>query len=313
MARPFRLLALLAVLTAALAWTPAGAAAGGGRDHRGGQERVNDAVALGPSPATGTRARPAPSSKPAPSRPAPSDPAAPAHPPASDVLFEGNRVSDFWIDHSAPAAISETADPTGSGARVMKMTVDDGDVFPITPTENPRAELLSPGLIDAGEEIWLQTEFFIPADYPTVPSGGWVSLVSFYGAPFNGPSPWRIELAGERIQWQRNGTYDYDVPWQAPMPRGRWTTVLVHERFAADGFVEMWIDGQRIDFFDSGTYNPSRQTPTSRLEMATMDASNGAGPNSAKIMQYRRQGMFDSGSIYFGPLRLGTTRAAVEA
>jgi hypothetical protein len=231
----------------------------------------------------------------------------------SGLAFSGRHVSDFWLDHSAPTAISEVADPAGSGETVMKMDVSDQDVYPVTPTENPRAELLSPPLLQAGQEVWLATKFLVPSDYPTIPKGGWVSLVSFYGAPFDGPSPWRIELAGDNMQWQRNGTYDYDVPWQAPLERDRWNTVLVHERFAADGFVEMWVNGQQITFFSSGGYNPSSVSPTTQLSMATMDGSNGAGANSAKIMQYREAGMFGSGSIYFGPLLLGESRAAVEA
>jgi hypothetical protein len=231
----------------------------------------------------------------------------------SSLLFNGENASDFWINHSAPGAVSDTTDPAGSGAKAIEMTVGDQDVYPITPTENPRAELLSPGIIKAGQEVWLQTKFFIPSDYPAVPSGGWVSLVSFYGAPFNGPSPWHLELAGNSLQWQRNGTYGYDVPWQTPLAKGGWTTVLVHERFASDGFIEMWINGQPIQFFNSGSStNPSGHAATTHLEMATMDSSNDEGANSAKIMQYRKHGMFGSGSIYFSGLRLGTSRAAVE-
>jgi hypothetical protein len=249
-----------------------------------------------------------------------SRPAAPQSPPASTVSsvpsglsFSGRQVGDFWLDHSAPEAISEVPDPTGGSGSVLKMDVSDQDVYPVTPTENPRAELLSPPVMQAGQEVWLATKFLVPADYPTVPKDGWVSLVSFYGAPFNGPSPWRIELAGENMQWQRNETYGYDVPWKAPLVRDRWNTVLVHERFATDGFVEMWINGEPITLFSSGGYNPSHQSPTTQLAMATMDGSNDAGANSAKIMQYRKAGMFGSGSVYFGPLLLGESRAAVEA
>ncbi len=231
----------------------------------------------------------------------------------SGLAFNGSRVGDFWANHSAAEAISEVPDPTGSGETVLKMDVSDEDVYPVTPTENPRAELLSPPLLQGGQEVWLATKFLVPTDYPTVPKSGWVSLVSFYGAPYNGPSPWRIELAGENIQWQRNETYGYDVPWKAPLVRGEWNTVLVHERFAADGFVEMWVNGQQITFFASGGYNPSQAPPTTQLAMATMDGSNDAGANSAKIMQYREAGMFEAGSIYFGPLLLGESRAAVEA
>jgi hypothetical protein len=45
--------------------------------------------------------------------------------------------------------------------------------------------------------------------------------------------------------------------------------------------------------------------------MATVDTSNNGGPNHAKIMQYRQKGLFDVATVYFGALKVGTTRAAV--
>jgi hypothetical protein len=97
-----------------------------------------------------------------------------------------------------------------------------------------------------------------------------------------------------------------------PLVRTKWVTLLLHERFAADGWVEMWIDGQPITFFLPGTHNPSNQPPTDHLEMSTADSSNNGGPNSAKIMQYREAGMFEVATVYFGPLKIGNTRESVE-
>jgi Polysaccharide lyase len=211
--------------------------------------------------------------------------------------------------HEAPNAITEVPNPLGGGETVFKFTVGDDDVAPITPTENPRAEALSPALIEPGSEIWLKTKFMLPENFPSVP--GWMSLVSIYGPPFNGPSPWRIGVGEGGIQWQRNGTYGYDIPWQIPLVREKWVTVLLHERFATDGWVEMWIDGQAIAFFSQGTYNPSNHPPTGRLEMATADSSNNGGPDAAKIMQYREVGMFETATVYFGSLQVGKTRASV--
>jgi hypothetical protein len=63
----------------------------------------------------------------------------------------------------------------------------------------------------------------------------------------------------------------------------------------------MWIDGQQVSFPGAGQ----------RISMKTMDSSNDEGPNAAKIMQYREAGMFSSASVYFGPLKLGTSRTSV--
>ncbi len=222
-----------------------------------------------------------------------------AQPQPSDLLFDGSQISDFDQLQEAPGAITEVADPAGSAETAFQMTVADQDVYPITPTDNPRAQALSPALIHDGDEIWLQTKFMLPQDMPSV--HGWMSLVSIYGAPFDGSSPWQIEVADNEIRWERNGTYDWDVPWRMPLVKGSWVSVLLHERFASDGWVEMWIDGQQVSFFGDD----------SRLSMQTMDSSNDGGPNAAKIMQYREAGMFNSASVYFGPLKLGTTRASV--
>jgi hypothetical protein len=224
---------------------------------------------------------------------------APSPTQPSGLLFNGAHISDFDELQAAPGAITEVPDPAGSSETDFQMTVSNQDVYPVTPTDNPRAQALSPPVIHPGDEIWLQTKFMLPQNLPTVK--GWMSLIQIYGAPFDGSSPWEIDVAENEILWQRNGTYDWDIPWRMPLVKDRWISVLLHERFADDGWVEMWIDGQPVDFFEGGT----------RLSMQTMDSSNNGGPNAAKIMNYREAGMFDSASVYFGPLKLGTTRASV--
>lgn len=218
---------------------------------------------------------------------------------SSDLLFDGSRISAFANLQAADGAITEVPDPAGSGETVFDLNVDESDVYPVTPTDNPRAQALSPPIIRPGDEFWLRTKFMLPADMPEV--DGWMSLVAIYGAPFAGPGPWEIEIAGDEIHWMRNGTYDWDVPWSMPLVKGRWVEILLHERFGSDGWVEMWVDGQPVSFFGR----------EQRLSMQTMDESNNGGANEAKIMQYREAGMFDSASVYFGALKVGKTRASV--
>jgi hypothetical protein len=227
----------------------------------------------------------------------------------SDLLFNGSRLADFDQVHAAPGAISEVSNPLGGGGSALEFTVDESDVYPVTPTENPRAQALSPSFIDPGEEFWMRTSFLVPTSFPEV--DGWLCLSQIYGEPFDGSSPWQIGIGGDNLVWQRNDTYDYDVPFEMPLPKGRWVDVLVHQRFAADGWVEMWIDGQPVTFFASSSHNPNDVAPTQRLAMATVDHSNGGGPNHAKIMQYREAGLFDSATVFFGSLLVGTTRDSV--
>ena|GEM_PF-1526759 len=280
---------------------------------------------------------PAPAPAPAPEEPAPEEPAAPApeepaplpapeepvpapepeepapapEPEPLPDLFNGATIGSFALLQAAPGAIREVADPLGSGSSIFSFTVKESDVYPITPTENPRAQALSPSFIDPGEEFWLRTKLMLPTDFPQV--DGWMCLSQVYGPPFGGPSPWQIGIRGNKLMWQRNGTYKYDIAWEMPLPRGRWVDVLVHQRFASDGWVEMWVDGERVTFFQNSSYNPSGVAPTQRLAMATRDASNNGGPNHAKIMQYRQKGLFDVATVYFGALEVGTSRTAVGA
>ena len=229
---------------------------------------------------------------------------------SGSLLFDGTKIIDYPVNQSAPGAITEVPDPLGSGESVFKMTVNNKDVAPITPTDNPRAQLLTPNMIVPNEEFWLQTKFLLPTNLPSIP--GWMSLVAIYGAPFAGSGPWGVAITENEFRFQRNATYDWDIPWKAPLIKGAWVTVLLHERFATNGWVEMWIDGKQLKFFPPGNYNPNHVDETERLAMETMDASNDGAANAAKIMQYRELNMFETGTVYFGALKLGTSRSSVE-
>jgi hypothetical protein len=226
--------------------------------------------------------------------------------------FHGTRIDEFSLVQAAPGAIAEVPEPLGGHGRVLAMTVDDGDVYPITPTENPRAQLASPANIEPGDELWWSTEFLLPDSFPSnVP--GWVTVMEGpYGPPYGETPPWHIEVHEDRIQWSRNGTYGFDVPWETQLVKSRWITVMVHERFARDGFIEMWIDGKQVTFFPGGTQNPSHLPPTQRLEMKTQDSTNDAAPNSLYIQNYREAGMFESVETYARGLTIGRSQAAVE-
>src|SRR5262249_1507287 len=105
-------------------------------------------------------------------------------PPSSELLFSARRIRHFALPQEARNASPELPDPPGSGETVLKMTVNDQDVAPVTPTENPRAQALSPDMINQGQEFWLASKFLLPPDFPaTVP--GWMAIISVYGAPFN--------------------------------------------------------------------------------------------------------------------------------
>ena len=229
------------------------------------------------------------------------------------LLFRGEKISDFPMNQSAPGAVSEVPDPTGSGQSVFQMTVKNSDVYPVTPTSDPRAQLLSPAIIDDGEEFWWSGSFFLPSDFPTdVP--GWLTVMEGpYGEPFDGTPPWHIEVNGDSLRWQRNDTYDWDIPWEMPLVRNSWVDVTVHEKFGAEGWVEMWVNGQQSTFFAQDANNPNHEPQSTRISMATRDHSNDQGPNFTVIQSYRKAGMFGTVSLFQGPMAIGTSKAAVES
>ena len=231
---------------------------------------------------------------------------------AAGFGFLGTQIADFPSNQSAPGAVTEVPDPAGSGETVLKMTVADDDVYPLTPTDNPRAALLTPTAIHPGEEFWWRSKFLLPRTFPASVPGWLVVLEGPYGPPFYGTPPWHIEVNRNHIQWSRNSTYGWDVPWRMPLVRGRWIHVLMHCRLSTHGFVEMWIDGRRVTFFAGATYDPGDVAPTGRLRMSTVDDSNDAGPNFVSLMSYRERGMFPSVTIYQGPTAVGPTPASVR-
>jgi hypothetical protein len=225
--------------------------------------------------------------------------------------FVASTVTGFQLNQSAPGAVTEIPDPAGGDETAFRMTVSDGDVYPATPTRDPRAELLSPATIRPDDRYWWHAKFFLPRSFPaSVP--GWVTLLEGpYGPPYAGTPSWHLEVHGNQIQWSRNRTYGWDVPWRMPLVRGRWIEVLVHGRLAKRGFVEMWVDGERVTFFDGGGRNPERHPPTRRLWMRTLDDANDEGPNYVSLLNYRQRGMFRSVTVFHGPMALGPTRASV--
>lgn len=243
---------------------------------------------------------------------------------SAEILFEAQHVADFEkIEECTSERTTEVSDPLGSGRTVLGFTVHDTDVYgagcphapgPPKGSPNPRAQGVSPALIEEGDEFWLRAKILIPSSYPTLSgSGSFLTMIGLYGPPFEGSSPWRFEAQGGNFIYERNSTYG-DTPWKAPLEKGKWVEIMVHERFAAgqDGWIEFWFNGNQVTFFKPGSSdNPKKEEPTQKLVMATRDASNDGGANSFRMAQYRAAGVFDVGSLYFQFLKVGETRASV--
>jgi hypothetical protein len=138
-----------------------------------------------------------------------------------------------------------------------------------------------------------------------------MTLISIYGSPFAGTSPWRMEVKSNEYVYQRNETYSSDIPWNTPLITGKWMEVLTHEKFGNEGSLEIWFNGNKLRFFSPGSWNPSHYPETEKLEMETMDSSNNEGLNSVRIGQYRQVGMFETATVYYEFVKVGTTRESV--
>ena len=243
---------------------------------------------------------------------------------SEQILFEAQHLADFEkIEECTSERTTEVPDPLGSGRTVLGFTVYNTDVSgpgcphvpgPPAGSPDPRAQGLSPAEVEEGAEFWLRAKILIPSTYPTLPGGGgFLTMIGLFGPPFEGSSPWRFEAQGANFLYERNSTYG-DTPWKAPLEKGKWVEIMLHERFAEgkNGWIEFWFNGNQVTFFKPGSSeNPNEEEPTQKLFMATRDASNNGGANSFRMAQYRKAGMFEVGTLYFQFMKVGKTKASV--
>lgn len=214
------------------------------------------------------------------------------------LLFDGAHVGNFdLVQSAAPNRIQEVPDPLGGGGNALRFRVPDGDVYPNTPTENPRAQALTPNFIKPGLEFWVHDQVMLPSSFPS--NLPWLSMLSIYGPPYEASSPLNFAVNTDEIMLKRNGTYGFDSPWRMPLAgnRNRWIDFRLHERFGRDGWIELWIDGKPITF----------ENGHERLYMATRDSSNDTGPNHVTINNYRTHGYASEVTVYHRGFRVGRT------
>lgn len=234
--------------------------------------------------------------------------------PDGDLLFDAdvarNGLSSYaHVIHGE--RISVVDDPVlGDARQVMRFTVQDGDVGP---TPNPRAQVETPKVVREGDEVWVGWSTLFPSSWPDrLPPGGasWITLSELYGPPYSGAAPVKLGMRSgvDALTWQRNGTYDWDVPWEeGPVVKNRWYDQVLHVRLSDDpevGFVELYIN-------TGAGWEQQTLGGTSRLHMRTLDSANGGGPNYHKLALYRKRGMYPVLTVFHGEHRVGTSFDAV--
>jgi Polysaccharide lyase len=221
----------------------------------------------------------------------------PAPTPAPAPFFDGTRLAAWNQRLGNPAAMTEV---TLDGRQAIKMTVLDSDGERFGPTKDPRAQLSTPHLLTLGKEFFWGGYFYLPSSTfgPGIP--GWLNLWEMFGEPFDESPPFELQVYKNVLRYNRNRTYGWDVPWQAPLTGflDRWVRVDAHLKVGdkTSGFVELSID---------------RKLVLPKLQMATWDASNSGQPNVAIIQSYRQKGILPSATVYFAETKLGDTLASV--
>jgi hypothetical protein len=229
--------------------------------------------------ATPTSGTTPPPTTPPPTTPPPSSGGNPT--PTGVKIFDGTRLSSWpTVIEASSDRITEVPDPLGGGKTVLRFHVDDSDTV-ISP--NPRAQLESPNFVNPGDEIWWGGRILFPSNFPTPSNSGWISVDSVYGPPYAGASPAPIQVVkcacDSAPSWGLVNTNWTTRYWGFPLSsiRGKWMTWLVHEKFAASGWMEVWVNGQNV---------------MPRRNITLIDSANNGGTNHVSQTFYRQKGMF---------------------
>lgn len=123
-------------------------------------------------------------------------------------------------------------------------------MYPLTPTENPRAQLSSPRYIYDGDTRWISFSVRFPADFPVVPSDAWLVFFQWHGRPYDGSPPVGFQVINDVIRLERNVNNGWDNPWSTPLVRGEWLDFDLQVKFdrTSAGWLDLYYGGVRQTF-----------------------------------------------------------------
>ena len=223
----------------------------------------------------------------------------------SGLLFNGSNKS-AWFDQSATSTrIRRVSNPAGTGTALRFQTYNQ-DVFPLTPTSNPRAQLVAPLPISVGDQFWESYEVYLPRSFPVAATyHGWLALGSpAYGAPWAGSPPVELAINDGHFRFQRDGyaAYPWQIAWQAPLVLGRWVRFTWHVQLSRTGFVQLYMDNQPLELSNGSSASTT-------LFMPVLDPSDDRGPWVSTLQVYYRHDEFPQVTVYFRDFRIARTEA----
>jgi hypothetical protein len=230
--------------------------------------------------------------------------------PADAVLFDGATKAAWKDESAADDRVREIPSPTTAPSPQLRFLARKTDVAPLTPTNRPRAQLVSAtNVMRRGGVYWQSVKLRIPTNFPRLRRNETALLVTpAYGPPYKGSPPLGLRVLGDDLVIKTNkyGRPRSQEIWDMRIRRGEWIRFTWRFRLAKDGWTEMYVDGRKATFRVDG-----RRTKRPRL--ALIDRTNGKGPWSARLSVY-----FDGDiqrdhlSTAFAGFRIATTRAAAE-
>lgn len=195
---------------------------------------------------------------------------------------------------------------TGVG-KVLRFEAFNSDVFPMTPTYNPRAQLVTPLRVRRGQQFWESYQVYLPQNFPVARTyKSWIGLGSpAYGAPWAGSPGVGLAITSGDFRFQRNqyASRPYQIVWQMPVVLGRWVRFTWHILFSTHGFTQLYVNNTPVELADSNSQSTT-------LPMSVLDPSDDIGPWYSQLSVYYEHNTFPKLTIYFKDFRIATTEAA---
>ena len=187
----------------------------------------------------------------------------------------------------------------------QQFTTYNSDVYPLTPTANPRSQLVTPLMFQPGQTYWESFEIYIPSNFVFTKTG-WLSLESsVYGYPYAGSPPAAISLENGAFRFQRNayGPNPWQIAWSTPVVKGQWYRFTWHFLFSSTGWIQLYVNNV-LQNLKSGT------TSVTTLPINLMDQTDYKGPWMSQEQVYYQLNTWPSTSLYFKNYAVGTTQTA---
>ena len=211
------------------------------------------------------------------------------------------------------------------GKYAVRLKTDNTDVAPCTPTVNPRSQLGTAPIMEAGADVFETWSMYVPDSFPDVPSeptptgNPFLVTQQDFASPFSGSPPLGFGIHdrglgdGDVIDLRIDDGLGSSV-WQTPLERGRWYRFVVEKNVASDdgvGWIRLNLDGEQQTFTNCEAGGGSCADPTTYSHYTLKPGS--TEPNRFYLANYRRKDQTtDPVSLFFDDARVGTTAEDVE-